>query len=169
MKKTPPALMMLLMLLSGGIQAESTAPAQGAEVAVAQQMQLPPAYPEWPERFRQEDTMPPPPPGPYMSSALSRIDAFPSGDRMRHEYREGQSESPYFRPEMPWPEGRDRPQPWTPEGGEYNYAPEGLEEELEARMRTHEPPPAPAWRQQRPYPPRPPVGPGPRYYGYRGY
>ena len=170
MKKLPSALMMFLALLSGGIQADPGAPEAGVAAIDAQPSQLPPAYPEWPERFRHEDTMPPPPPGPYMSSALSRMDAFPSGGRMRDEFRESMSESPFFRPEMPWPEGRDRPQRWMPEEGEYNFAPDGLEEELEAKMRTHEPPPAPAWRQtypQRPPMQRPPIRPG--YYGYRGY
>ena len=171
MNKTPPILMMFLILLSGGVYAESVMP--DAEASDSRQAQLPPAYPEWPERFRQADTMPPPPPGPYMSSALSQIDTFPSGGRARGEYREGRSESPFFRPEMPWPEGRDRPQRWMPEEGEYNFAPEGLEEKLEAQMRARDVPPAPAWRQQYPQRPpvqRPPVRPGyPGYYGYRGY
>jgi hypothetical protein len=175
MKKTPSILMMSLILLSAGVQAEADMSVPVAEASQIRQAQLPPAYPDWPERFRQEDTMPPPPPGPYMSSALSRIDAFPSGDRA-DKYRKGRSESPLFKPEMPWPEGRDRPQRWVPEEGEYHYVPDGLEEQLEAQMRAREVPPEPAWRQQYPQRPPiqrppvqrpPPVRPG--YYGYRGY
>ena len=175
MNKTPSVLMMFFIMFSAGTHAESVVPVSDAEASEPRQAQLPPAYPEWPERFRQEDLTPPPPPGPYMSSALSQIDSFPSGSRARGEYREGRAESPFFKPEMPWPEGRDRPKPWMPADGEYHYVPEGLEEQLEAQVRAREVPPAPAWTQQypqrapiqRPPAPRPPVRPG--YYGYRGY
>ena len=127
---------------------------------------LPPAYPEWPERPFPAEIVPPPPAGPYMSSAMMEINVFPDDTGgLRHEIREEQMRSPFFSADMPWPETpeKDRPQPWLPESGEYNYVPEEVVRQLES--------PAPFMRPQyqgpQPYqrfPPPPPVR--RPYYGY---
>ncbi len=127
-----------------------------------------PNYPQWPDRFTRSETIPPPPGGPYMSSAMSGIDAFPAntgGLRDDPGLQQVQSES--FRVDMPWPESpeRERPVTWMPETGEYHFVPEEVVRELESaafdrrqeRPAAFQPyrayPPAPAYRQP--------------YYGYR--
>lgn len=125
-----------------------------------------PSYPEWPDRFIRSDIIPPPPGGPYMSSAMSGIDAFPADSGgLRSEYRQQQPDS-LFDANMPWPETpeRERPQPWVPETGEYRYVPEEIVRQLET--------PAFNVRQQRPpFQPYPGYPPAPAmrqpYYGYR--
>lgn len=170
MKRIPPVLMMFLMLLSGGLNADSKTKTENTEAVNTEevdsrQADLLPAYPGWPDRYRRSDMIPPPPPGPYMSSALSRVNAFPDRGGLRNEYREGQMESPFFRPEMPWPQERGRPYRWIPKSGEYSYVPDGFEERLDSRIPAPMPPPRRAWRYA--YPQQPPAR--PRYYGHRGY
>jgi hypothetical protein len=128
--------------------------------------ELPPAYPQWPERPARRKLIPPPPGGPYMSSALSDIDAFPSNTGgLRNELREQRMPSPFLEADMPWPETPEyaRPEPWIPESGEYHFVPEDVVRQLES--------PAPSQRQEpqrymphRMYVPAPPLR--PPYYGY---
>ncbi len=95
---------------------------------------LPPAYPEWPERSFRTEFVPPPPPGPYMSSAMSGVHEFPDNrGGLRNEFSEPQIESPFFSADMPWPDTpeRDRPRAWLPESGEYRYVPDEIVRELE--------------------------------------
>jgi hypothetical protein len=131
---------------------------------------MPPAYPEWPERFSKREIIPPPPPGPYMSSALSEIAAFPAdtGGGPRNEFREGQMQSPFFEADMPWPEmpERARPEPWIPESGEYHFVPEEIVRELESQPYERRPE-YPRYQPYRGYPPPPPPPVRQPYYGYR--
>jgi len=127
---------------------------------------LPPAYPEWPERPARRKLIPPPPGGPYMSSALSGIDAFPAETGgLRNESRDQQMPSPFLEADMPWPETPEYapPEPWVPESGEYRFVPEEVVRQLES--------PAPSQLQElkryiphRVYMPAPPVR--RPYYGY---
>lgn len=80
-------------------------------------------FPSWPERHRHyipDTDFVPPPPGPYMSNALSAI-ANGFGE-------EGAAARPsdeeFFKPDMSWPERRFAPPPtrWMPEEG-YRFAP----------------------------------------------
>lgn len=127
---------------------------------------LPPAYPEWPERSIRSALIPPPPPGPYMSSALSDRDVFPSDSSgLRNEKSDQQGRTTFFEADMPWPETPERPRPeaWIPESGEYRFVPEEVVRQLET--------PAPSTRQERPryqpYPGYPPAPPRRQpYYGY---
>jgi hypothetical protein len=128
---------------------------------------LPPAYPEWPDHFSRTEVIPPPPAGPYMSSALSGVAVFPDDSGgLRHEFREGQMRSPFFEDDMPWPETpeRARPKPWIPEGGEYHFVPEEVVRELESETYDRRP----EFPRYQPYPgyPPPPTVRRP-YYGYR--
>jgi hypothetical protein len=132
---------------------------------------LPPAYPDWPERFSKTEIIPPPPGGPYMSSALSDIDAFPADTGgLRHEYMEQPMPSPFFEADMPWPETpeRARPEPWMPESGEYHYVPDELVRQLESQTFDRRPE-FPRYQPYPGYPPAPPPPPPVRqpYYGYR--
>lgn len=166
-------IMVLLLIQAGGVSAEPvfgafpyTFPGSGGLARPVAGSELPPAYPEWPERPARREMVPPPPGGPYMSSAMSDLDAFP-GDRggLRDEPRELQMPSPFFEADMPWPETPDyaRPEPWMPESGEYRFVPEEVVRQLES--------PAPSIRQElqrylpyRGYPPPPPLR--QPYYGY---
>ena len=124
---------------------------------------LPPAYPEWPDRPMRREVIPPPPSGPYMSSALSDVDAFPADTGgLRHQMRQQQMQSPFFNVDMPWPEtpDRGRPEPWVPETGEYRFVPKEMLRQLESPSSGR--PPMPVMPQ--PYPGYRPVPPG---YGYR--
>ena len=130
---------------------------------------LPPAYPQWPERPVRRQIIPPPPGGPYMSSAMSEIDAFPDDSgglrNISDESTEQRMDSPFFKVDMPWPETpeRDAPELWMPESGEYKFVPEELVRELESS------PPGRRLEQQmyQPYPRYPPAPPPRRpYYGY---
>ena len=125
---------------------------------------LPPAYPEWPERTFEREFVPPPPGGPYMSSAMSGIDVFPNDTGgLRHEYVEPQIESPFFSADMPWPDTpeRDSPRPWYPESGEYHYVPEEVVRQLESPS-LMERPGVPMYQPMPRFRPPPP----PPYFGY---
>jgi len=131
---------------------------------------LPPAYPEWPERHARREFIPPPPAGPYMSSALSEIDVFPADmGGLHNEFKESLVPSPFFEDDMPWPETPDyaRPEPWVPESGEYRFVPEDVVRQLETsiqdrrRQQSQRFMPPPPYRG---YPPAPPLW--QPYYGY---
>jgi hypothetical protein len=83
-------------------------------------------YPTWPEHAipgSEAGDFVPPPPGPYMSTALTGIEnGF--GDDESSDNPHAFEPSPYFKPDMPWPRHNHLAQPerWLPEGG-YQYAP----------------------------------------------
>ncbi len=173
LKNTVAAMLLPLLAQVSAVSAEQEAgslpqsfPGSGGLPAPAVPGDLPPAYPEWPERTFRNEFVPPPPGGPYMSSAMSGINVFPDDTGgLRHEFAEPQMESPFFSADMPWPETpeRDRPQAWYPESGEYRYVPEEVVRQLEspAPIQVPEfPRYQPVPRFQPPPPPRPP------YYGY---
>jgi hypothetical protein len=167
-------IMVSLLIQSGNVSAApeaSTLPDTfpdlgGLESPPPADIGLPPAYPEWPERPTRREFIPPPPAGPYMSSALSDFDAFPvNTGGLRNEPKEQWMPLPFLDADMPWPETPEyaRPEPWIPESGEYHFVPEEIVRQLES--------PAPSQRQemqrympQRRYMPAPP--PRPPYYGY---
>ena len=167
------AMLFMLLAPAGFALAEQAAgslpaaiPGSGGFSAPAFPSDLPPAYPEWPERSFRTDFVPPPPAGPYMSSAMSGINEFPHNTGgLRHEFGEPQIESPYFSADMPWPDTpeRDRPQPWMPESGQYNYVPEEVVRQLEERSPVNRGD-FPAYQPFPRFPPPPP--PRQPYYGY---
>lgn len=127
---------------------------------------LPPAYPAWPERMVRTNMVPPPPDGPYMSSAMSDIDAFPSNTGgLRNDIDEQSIESSLFSVDTPWPETpeRDRPELWVPESGEYRFVPEELVRQLESPVTRRGLQPQ-MYQPYPRYPPPPPVR--PPYFGY---
>ena len=81
-------------------------------------------FPPWPEAAASglpDSDFVPPPPGPYMSSALSAVgNGFDLGSAPRSE----PAEAAIVKPDMAWPERRFAPPPerWIPENG-YHYAP----------------------------------------------
>lgn len=81
-------------------------------------------FPEWPperpEPFAGRNFVPPPP-GPYMSTALSEIEnGFDTSERPHPP----PARSAHFRPDAPWPARHHRPAPkrWLPKDG-YHFAP----------------------------------------------
>jgi|GEM_PF-3027930 len=173
LKNTVAAMLLPLLAQASAVSAEQEAgampqsfPESGGFPVPAVPSGLPPAYPEWPERTFRNEFVPPPPGGPYMSSAMSEINAFPDDTGgLRHEFAEPQMESPFFSADMPWPETpeRDRPQAWYPESGEYNYVPEEVVRQLESPA----PVKVPEFPRHQPIPRfRPPPPPRPPYYGY---
>ena len=166
-------IMVSLLIQPGNVSAApevsalpDTFPGSGGLARPPMGSELPPAYPEWPERPARRELIPPPPGGPYMSSALSEIDAFPANTGgLRNEFREQRMPPPLLEADMPWPETPEyaRPEPWIPESGEYRFVPEEVVRQLES--------PAPGQRQEMqrymsrpPYMPAPPLR--PPYYGY---
>jgi len=167
------AVMIALLLQLSNVSAEQlfeslpgTFPGSGGFPESIEPSDLPPAYPEWPERPVRRKLIPPPPGGPYMSSALSEVDAFPADTGgLRDEFREQQMQSPFFEPDMPWPDipERGRPDAWIPESGEYRFVPEEVVRELEFPARsTRRRPMYPHYPGYRPAPPVRQPG-----YGYR--
>lgn len=128
--------------------------------------ELPPAYPEWPERMVRTDMVPPPPAGPYMSSAMADIDAFPANTGgLRNDISEQHMQTPFFNVDTPWPETpeRDRPELWVPESGEYRFVPKELVRQLETPTNGRSLQPQ-RYQPYPRYPPPPPVR--PPYFGY---
>jgi hypothetical protein len=173
--KTISALMMFASLwLAVSVGAQQTVdslpptfPGSGGFPESIERGDLPPAYPEWPERPVPRPMIPPPPRGPYMSSALSEIDAFPEdmSGGLDDEFPGQFMRSPHFEADMPWPEIPEMGEPrvWMPESGEYHYVPEEVMRELEAPARYLRPPPV--YPPYPGYPPMPPMRqPG---FGYR--
>ncbi|HEB82533.1 MAG TPA: hypothetical protein ENJ11_06695 [Gammaproteobacteria bacterium] len=94
---------------------------------------FPPArpFPQWPgrEQFRRE-IVPPPPPGPYMSSALSDVSVKgPAFSANRKPPVQTQASAPAaggmqkFSPDRPWPDDLRPTQRWKPENGYHYVAP----------------------------------------------
>jgi hypothetical protein len=82
-------------------------------------------FPRWPERHEvRRERIPPPPPGPYMSSALTgdSIEEPSFSQRNRHEmmFESNSASVETFSPDAPWPSNFDSPHRWKPEDG-YNY------------------------------------------------
>ena len=160
MNKSAPALMIIMAMMAANGQVIAEQAADPASRGFQ------PVYPEWPERFLREEIVPPPPGGPYMSTALSGADAFPDyTGGIRNEPRERQMPSPFFQDDMPWPEVKDMPERWMPESGEYTFVPDEIVKRLEAA------PARPSFRQGfEPGYGRPQMPPPRPYYGgYRGY
>ncbi len=165
--------MVSLLIQSGQVSAApetsmlpDTFPGSGGLAGQPMDSGLPPAYPKWPERPARREFIPPPPAGPYMSSALSEINVFPADmGGLKNEFVEPLVPSPFFEADMPWPETPDYapPEPWVPESGEYRFVPEDIVRQLETTIQDRR-------RQQmqrfpyRGYPPAPPIR--QPYYGY---
>jgi hypothetical protein len=82
-------------------------------------------FPRWPERHEaRRERIPPPPPGPYMSSALTgnSIEEPSFAQQNRHEmkFESSSSQAETFSPDAPWPSNFDSPHRWEPEDG-YRY------------------------------------------------
>jgi len=80
--------------------------------------------PRWPERHKQQnDVLPPPPPGPYMSTALTGSPAkwsssAPGSSTVRMEPPSLPMQA--FSPDTPWPSNSTSPDRWKPANG-YSY------------------------------------------------
>ena len=122
-KKT--ALILLLLSQVMSVQAEE-APQSAAKPVTASEgegQRYAFNFPRWPAREQaSREVMPPAPPGPYMSSALSPFSmtgpAF-SRDANQTAIRMRSTEMPMkaFSPDIPWPGNLDSPQRWLPENG----------------------------------------------------
>lgn len=88
--------------------------------------------PEWREQpaIRNEEIVPPPP-GPYMSTALTPMPGVYESDSGYEQYAGTEmAKSPFFMPDMKWPEDtRQPPRRWMPEKGQYLYVSEEVLEQ----------------------------------------
>lgn len=81
------------------------------------------SFPRWPESPRfNRDRVPLPPPGPYMSSALSEFSfegpSFASNvSESTDDFASTESSMEAFSPDIPWPSNVDSPVRWEPENG----------------------------------------------------
>ena len=97
-----------------------------------------PTIPEWREHVssRSSDVLPPPPPGPYMSTALTPMPGiYEPESGIEHSTGAEMANSPFFKSDMQWPEdNRQPPRRWMPEHGQYQYV---TEEVLEQQKQLH--------------------------------
>jgi len=83
------------------------------------------SYQQWPgsPTMAKTDSIPPPPPGPYISSGLSDLPSKITNNSGRNQQTlESSQVSPLIRPDAPWPGQSEHPKIWKPEG-EVAYAP----------------------------------------------
>ncbi|HHJ36253.1 MAG TPA: hypothetical protein ENJ87_10855 [Gammaproteobacteria bacterium] len=98
-------------------------------------------YPKWPERKQAtREIVPPPPPGPYMSSALigGTIKAPSFGNRIKKsEMAVGPSgfSMNNFSPDVPWPTDMKPPSRWKPKNG-YHYVESPVKKNTQRDVRT---------------------------------
>ncbi len=125
----------LLMTFSTNMQAQSLqASTSGTEAAPANSAaangpQNAHYFPRWPERRHEKiERLPPPPPGPYMSSAFALDGSADSNSPFSRDQspaklstRSSVSKST-FGPDTPWPSNSPSPHRWKPESG-YHYVP----------------------------------------------
>lgn len=123
----------LLMTFSTSMQAQSSevstseadaVPTNSATVSERQNIHY---FPRWPERRHEKrERLPPPPPGPYMSSALALDGSAVSNSPFSRD--ESPAKVPAqsnvskstFSPDTPWPSNSHSPHRWKPEAG-YHY------------------------------------------------
>lgn len=107
-------------------QANDDTPSQNAEKNVESV-----EYPQWPAHVRvNKEIIPPPPPGPYMSTALGDYSAPGSGftrelNRPEMGFDSANVPMDVFSPDIPWPKNLRTPKSpnkWMPDNG-YSYAP----------------------------------------------
>ena len=125
-------LLFFLLTQSMVVQAQaSDAPEAAAESAVASgssgEQQRKFSFPRWPERPQvNRERIPPAPPGPYMSSALSDFSVEGSAfvrATSKPAIKTDSFDMPpmeAFSPDIPWPGNIESPQRWEPENG-YQY------------------------------------------------
>jgi len=115
---------------ASGLAAGQTAVSANSAAPVAQTFQ----FPAWPQRSQfQKEVIPPPPPGPYMSTALSDNSVKPRSFGMDFQQYEGPRQGNHnifatpmdmFSPDIAWPDLRPGKkggyQRWVPENG-YQY------------------------------------------------
>lgn len=83
------------------------------------------SFPRWPERQQvNREVIPPAPPGPYMSSALSGSSingaSFAADNKPAIKPESSSLPMEAFGPDIPWPSKSKTPDRWEPENG-YNY------------------------------------------------
>ena len=84
-------------------------------------------FPRWPERrYEKRERLPPPPPGPYMSSALALDGSAVSNSPFSRDHSpekvpaKSDVSKSTFSPDTPWPSNSHSPHRWKPEDG-YHY------------------------------------------------
>ncbi len=106
-------------------------PAGTKNIVTTESNDMPMKFPPWPPRQSFNHSMlPPPPPGPYMSTALSNTPMqvpvpnrpiySPPIMRSPPVMNKGAEPMAMFSPDRPWP--GDRVRQWKPENGRYHYA-----------------------------------------------
>lgn len=86
---------------------------------------------QWPERMRMDrEIIPPPPPGPYMSLALSNAKhhSFKRDlDKPGSGFETADTPMETFSPDIPWPDNVREPNPWVPKDGYRFVQPSALQ------------------------------------------
>ena len=84
-------------------------------------------FPRWPERRHEKiERLPPPPPGPYMSSAYTLDGSADSNSPFSRDQSpakvsaQSSASKSTFSPDVPWPSNSHSPHRWKPEAG-YHY------------------------------------------------
>ncbi len=115
---------LLTVLLTQPMLVQAQAPEVAAEGSSSEQQRT--YYlPRWPEQRKVlKERVPPPPPGPYMSSALSgsSVDglSFASANKPAVKFESPGSPMEAFSPDIPWHSNSKSPSRWKPENG-YSY------------------------------------------------
>ena len=102
-------------------------------------------FPGWPEprKVVRKERIPPAPPGPYMSSALSGSSvngpSFAPANKPAIKFGPPDLPMPAFNPDTPWPSNSTSPGRWKPEKG-YNYVKPPVKRQPYAAMPYNMPP-----------------------------
>jgi len=123
------SLLASLMIFSFNVQAQATEsiPEAASEPTAKEGKQSVYHFPQWPSRKQvKRERVPPPPPGPYMSTALSGKSIKPPSfsnrvNKPKVTFDSSDVSMDTFSPDVPWPTNlRPSPSRWMPENG-YQY------------------------------------------------
>lgn len=149
--------LVLLLALSTGAQAEQSPPLNGpgsqeVQPGLSAHHERQHYFPRWPERKTEHrEIVPPPPPGPYMSTALTLTS--PDTGKSPFTRERGTDRAParhgsdvamsMFSPDIPWPSTSDSPNRWEPEAGYHYVQPQAnARDNTQDRARTYHAAPA---------------------------
>lgn len=125
-------LVMISLVIRTVIASENIQLAANLDVADQRPGELLPSVPEWREyAASSRDIVPPPPPGPYMSTALTPMPGvYQPESGIEQNAGTEMANSPFFKPDMQWPKDqRQQTKRWMPEKGQYQYVPEEVLEQ----------------------------------------
>ena len=134
------SLLASLLVSSFMVQAQTAGPVAAAEQKVSEQQSPTYHFPQWPQRKQVKKEMaPPPPPGPYMSTALSgnsiKAPSFSNQTKKRSmRFDSSNISMDTFSPDVPWPKNMTAPSPsrWMPDNGYQYVQPQAMKNRQQA-------------------------------------